>query len=142
MNRCIFTAARLTKDPDVKYTQDGKAIARFGIAVNKEYKVPEGQPTADFLNCVAFGKTAEFVEKYFRKGSKINLEARAQSGSYTNKEGQKVYTLDFIVNNVEFCNDKNSSDNGAAPASATVPAASDGEFMNIPEGIDEELPFN
>ncbi len=142
MNRCIFTAARLTKDPDVKYTQDGKAIARFGIAVNKEYKVPEGQPTADFLNCVAFGKTAEVVEKYFKKGSKINLEARAQSGSYTNKEGQKVYTMDFIVNNVEFCNDKNSSDNDAAPASATAPVTSDGEFMNIPEGIDEELPFN
>ena len=139
MNKCFFTAVRLTRDPDVAYAQSGIAIAKFGIAVNRDYKVQEGQPTADFLNCVAFAKTAEFCEKYMHKGSKVNVEAHVQTGTYTNKEGQKVYTTDFIIDRIEFCNDKNDAGTAEQNKSAT---ATTGDFMNIPDNIDEELPFN
>lgn len=141
MNKCFFTCARLTKDPDVRTSQSGHTIARFTIAVNREYKVAEGQPTADFLNCIAFDKTAEFVEKYLSKGSKVNIEARVQTGSYQNKEGNTVYTTDFAVDKIEFCNDKNDSVGASKPAPKEEPKKQD-DFMNVPEGIAEELPFN
>ncbi len=138
MNKCFFTAVRVTKDPDVSYSQGGTAFAKFSIAINRDYKVQEGQPTADFVNCVAFGKTAEFVEKYIHKASKLNVEAHVQTGSYTNKEGQRVYTTDFIVEKLEFCNDKSSEEK----ASEEKTDSETKDFMNIPDSIEEELPFN
>lgn len=137
MNKCIFTCARLTKDPDVRLSQSGITTARFTIAVDRNVKAQEGQQTADFLNCIAFSKQAEFVEKYLHKGSKVNVESRCQTGSYENKEGQRVYTTDFIVDRVEFCNDKNDSATAGQANNKSTES-----FMNIPEGVAEELPFN
>ena len=149
MNK-IELCGRLTSDPEVRYSQGEKptAIARYTLAVDRRFK-QEGQPTADFIPCVAFGKNGEFAEKYLHKGTKVIVIGRIQTGSYTNKDGQKVYTTDVMVEEQEFAESKNSnggaSDNNyAAPAnnsfSAAPMAAGDG-FMNIPEGIDEELPF-
>lgn len=144
MNKCFFTAARFTKDPDISYSQSANpiAIAKFGLAINRDYAVQEGQPTADFINCVAFGKTAQFIEKYMKKGTKVNVESHVQTGTYTNKEGNKVYTTDFIVDRVEFCNDKNADNSQPAAQSNAAASKNTGDFMNIPEGITEELPFN
>ena len=98
---------------------------------------------ADFINCVAFGKSAEFAEKYLHRGTKIAITGRIQTGSYTNKDGQKVYTTDVVVDNVEFAESKNASDAGSFDGGNSMPSAPiDGGFMNIPDGIDEELPFN
>ncbi len=130
---------RLTRDPDVRYSDGGSTIARFTIAVDRRFK-QEGGDTADFINCIAFGKTAEFIEKYFFKGVKIALNGRIQTGSYTNKDGVKVYTTDVVVENVEFAESKSSNTGNSNPAPAPT-GAGDG-FMNIPDGIDEELPFN
>ena len=121
------------------------AVARFTIAVDRRFK-QEGQPTADFIRCIAFGKTAEFFERFGRKGTKFLIEGRIQTGSYTNKDGQKVYTTDVVVENAEFAESKSAASGNAggfAPADRPAPsqAAGDG-FMNIPDGIDEELPFN
>nr|DAF63121.1 MAG TPA: Single strand binding protein [Siphoviridae sp. ct7yc1] len=112
------------------------AVARFTLAVDRRFK-QEGQPTADFIRCIAFGKTAEFFERFGRKGTKFLIEGRIQTGSYTNKDGQKVYTTDVVVENTEFGESKNSSGSNAEPQ----PKPYDG-FMSIPDGIDEELPFN
>lgn len=122
---------RLTKDPSVTYSTSGSSIAAFTLAVDRKFKSKDDQ-TADFINCKAFGKTAEFVEKYFSKGMRMGLVGRIQTGSYTNKEGQKVYTTEVIADNVEFVESKK----------ADAPAKDNDGFMNIPEGIDEELPFN
>ena len=127
---------RLTRDPEIRYTDGGASIARFGLAVDRRFKQENGAD-ADFINIVAFGKTAEFIEKYFHKGMKIALNGRIQTGSYTDKDGKKVYTTDIVAENVEFCESKGTSSNN----DATAPAQN-GEFMNIPDGIDEELPFN
>lgn len=130
---------RLTKDPDVKYTQGGLGIARYTLAVDRRFK-KEGEPTADFINCVAFGKQAEFAEKYFHQGIKIALTGRIQTGSYTNKDGQKVYTTDVVVENQEFAESK--KEQTEMPVAQEAPA--DGKFHtvpDIPDGIDEELPF-
>ena len=127
---------RLTRDPEVRYTDGGVSIARFSIAVERRFKQENGTD-ADFINIVSFGKTAEFIEKYFHKGMKIALNGRIQTGSYTDKDGKKVYTTDVIAENVEFCESKGTSANNDAPA-----PASDGDFMSVPDGIDEELPFN
>ena len=137
MNKVIL-AGRLVADPEVRYTQGAQpmAIARYRLAVDRRFK-KEGEPTADFIGCVVFGKQAEFVEKYLRKGMKILVTGRIQTGSYTNNEGQKVYTTDIIVEEHEFCESKTNE--AGTPATPTVNA--DG-FMNIPDGIDEELPFN
>ena len=121
------------------------AVARFTLAVDRRFK-QEGQPTADFIRCIAFGKTAEFFERFGRKGTKFLIEGRIQTGSYTNKDGQKVYTTDVVVENAEFAESKSAASGNAggfAPADRPAPsqAAGDG-FMNIPDGIDEELPFN
>ena len=129
---------RLTRDPDVRYTDGGSTIARFSLAVDRRFK-QEGGDTADFINCIAFGKTAEFIEKYFAKGLKIALNGRIQTGSYTNKDGVKVYTTDVVVENVEFAESKNNNSNAGSNAAAPTP---NGDFMSIPDGIDEELPFN
>jgi single-strand DNA-binding protein len=143
MNKVILMG-RCTRDPEVRYGgTNNSAVARFSLAVDRRIK-REGEQGADFINCVAFGKTAEFLEKYARKGTKFVIEGRIQTGSYTNKDGQKVYTTDVVVENVEFAESKNSQsgdnfggDTGFAPSSD----AGDG-FMNIPDGIEEELPFN
>lgn len=131
----VQLVGRLTKEPDVKYTNGGSTIARFNLAVDRRFK-QEGQPDADFPSVVAFGKTAEFIEKYFHKGMKIGLIGRIQTGSYKDKDGKTVYTTDIIAENVEFVESKNSGS-----AEPTSNQADDG-FMNIPDGIDEELPFN
>ena len=128
MNKTILIG-RLTKDAETRYTAEGTAIARFPLAVDRKYK-SEGQPSADFINCVAFGKIAEFVEKYLKKGTKIALEGRIQTGSYE-KDGQKVYTTDVIVEAVEFAESKK----------ADTPAPSNDGFMSIPDGVENELPF-
>ena len=144
---------RLTRDPEIKYTQGGNsmAIARYTLAVDRRFK-RDGDPTADFINCVAFGRGAEFTEKYFRQGLKVVVTGRIQTGSYTNKDGQKVYTTDVVVEEQEFAESKATSDanagsfshaGGFQQAPAPTPAADAGDgFMNIPDGIDEELPFN
>lgn len=130
---------RICRDPEVRYSQNGNdstAVARFTVAVDRRFK-KEGGDTADFVSCVAFGKTAEFLEKYFKKGMRIALNGRIQTGSYTNKDGVKVYTTDVIAENVEFCESKKGASEEKAPS---APDFSDG-FMNIPEDISDQIPF-
>ena len=138
---------RLTRDPEVRYSagDNSMAIARFTLAVDRRRRqnAPENEPTADFINCVTFGRQAEFAEKYLRKGTKIVLTGRIQTGSYTNKDGVKVYTTDIVVEELEFAESKASSPSADAAGVSDIPrpsTAGDG-FMNIPDGIDEELPF-
>ncbi len=149
MNKVILMG-RLTRDPDVRYSagEQSQAIARYTLAVDRRGRrnSEDGQPTADFISCVAFGRAGEFAEKYFHKGIKIAITGRIQTGSYTNKEGQKVYTTDVVVEEQEFAESKAASESNAGGFSAQAPTempseAGDG-FMNIPEGINEELPFN
>lgn len=143
MNKVILSG-RLARDPEVRYTGgQNMAIAKFTLAVDRRVK-KEGEQNADFINCVAFGKTGEFIEKCIRKGSKVFVEGRWQTGSYTNKDGNKVFTHDCAVDNIEFGETKGTA--AENPASQKDPRAmsnvdKDG-FMNIPDGIDEELPFN
>lgn len=139
MNKVILMG-RLTRDPEVRYTQgdNAMAIARYSLAVDRRFK-RDGEPDADFINCVAFGKAGEFAEKYLKKGIKIAVVGRIQTGSYTNKDGQKVYTTDVVVEEQEFAESKNS---GSSDNNQSAPANKDMGFMNIPDGIDEELPFN
>ena len=162
MNKVILMG-RLTRDPEVRYSQGASqtAVARFSVAVDRRFK-RDGEPDADFFNCTAFGKTAEFVERYLHKGTKIALSGRIQNDNYTNKDGQMVYSVRVIVDDVEFAESKNASNanaggynnvggynnggygNGGYQGGGSAPApsgAGDG-FMNIPDGIDEELPFN
>lgn len=139
---------RLTRDPDIRYSQgeNSLAIARFTLAVDRRFK-REGSndQTADFISCVAFGKTAEFCERYAHQGTKLVVEGRIQTGSYTNKDGVKVYTTEVVVENTEFAESKNSSSEGNYVPSARpepINAAGDG-FMNIPDGVEDEgLPFS
>ena len=148
MNKVIIMG-RLTRDPEVRYSgQDGNqmAIARYTLAVDRRFK-RDGEQTADFIPCVAFGRSAEFAEKYFHQGIKVVVEGRIQTGSYTNKDGQKVYTTDVVVENSEFAESKNASvatgNSYSAPKVNMEPenAAGDG-FMNIPDGVEDEgLPF-
>lgn len=139
MNKVILMG-RLCADPEVRYAQNQNqtAIARYRLAVGRRFK-RDGEQTADFIPCVAFGKAAEFAEKYLRQGTKIAITGRIQTGSYTNRDGQKVYTTDVVIEEQEFAESKGASGNieGSAPQ-ATDP---DG-FMSLPDGIDEELPFN
>ena len=137
MNKVILMG-RLTRDPEVRYGgANNTAVARYTLAVDRRFK-RDGEPTADFINCIAFGKLGEFAEKYLRQGTKITVCGRVQTGNYTNKDGQKVYTTDVVVEEQEFAESKSTQQQkqGSAPVSD-----SDG-FMNIPDGIDEELPFN
>lgn len=135
----VQLVGRLTKDPEVRYTDGGSTIARFSLAVDRRYKSENG-PTADFPNCVAFGKTAEFIEKYFRKGMRMGCQGRIQTGSYTNNDGQKVYTTDVVVESCEFVEAK-ASQQSEENNDGFGPADENG-FMNIPADIDEELPFD
>ena len=145
MNKVILMG-RLTRDPDVRYStgENPLAIARYTLAVDRRFH-KDGEATADFISCVVFGRAAEFAEKYFRQGLKITISGRIQTGSYTNREGQKVYTTEIVVEEQEFAESK-SGDNGAVyyPPKQTppqTPADSADGFMNIPDDI-EELPFN
>ena len=143
MNKCTLVG-RSTKDPEIRYSQgeNATATARFSVAVNRRFKNAEGNYDADFINCVAFGKSAEFVEKYFKKGMAIRLTGRIQTGSYTNKDGQKVYTTDVVVEETEFVESKGASSADNSNNSRPAPsAANNNEFMSIPDGVDEELPF-
>lgn len=147
MNKVILMG-RLTRDPEVRYSQgeNATAVARYTLAVDRRFTRNNDDQTADFINCVAFGRSGEFAEKYLHKGTKIAVTGRIQTGSYTNKDGVKVYTTDVVVEDQEFAESKNASagDGGYAPAprTASAPAAAGDGFMNIPDGIDEELPFN
>ena len=153
MNKVILMG-RLTRDPEVRYSQgeQATAIARYTIAVDRRFRRDNDQQTADFIPCVAFGRLGEFAEKYLHKGTKILAEGRIQTGSYTNKDGQRVYTTDVVAENVEFAESKNASagnnDGGYQNAgfgggnNAPAPSGAGDGFMNIPDGIDEELPFN
>ena len=146
MNKVILMG-RLTRDAEIRYSQgeSSTAIARFSLAVDRRFKRDGDEQTADFINCVAFGRTAEFMERFGRKGTKFVLEGRIQTGSYTNKDGQRVYTTDVVADSVEFAESKNASggsEYGSAPSAPAPSGAAGDGFMNIPDGIDEELPFN
>lgn len=142
MNK-VELVGRLTRDPEVRYTtgENTNAIARFSVAVNRRFKNNEGNYEADFINCVAFGKSGEFIEKYFKKGMAIGITGRIQTGNYTNKDGVKVYTTDVVVEEAEFVESKGGNTTNNNTQSAPTATSGDG-FMNIPDGIDEELPFN
>lgn len=141
----VSLVGRLVADPEIKYSNGGSTIGRFRIAVDRRIKTENG-PDADFISCVAFGKTAEFLEKYFHKGMRIGLTGRIQTGSYE-KDGQTIYTTDVIAENVEFVESKNNQGGQqggqqSAPAQNADHAGAGNGFMNLPDGIDEELPFN
>ena len=145
----VCLVGRLARDPEVRYSQGTNAtcVARYTLAVQRQFKV-EGQPDADFISCVAFGKAGEFAEKYLRKGMNIGVTGRIQTGSYKNKDGATVYTTDIIVQTQEFCEKKGDA-TGSTGATTSAPKTSNNKattpndsFMNIPDGIDEELPFN
>ena len=143
MNK-VQLVGRLTRDPEIRYSQgeNATATARFSVAVNRRFKNAEGNYDADFINCVAVGKSAEFVEKYFKKGMAIGLTGRIQTGNYTNKDGQKVYTTDVIVEETEFVESKGASSADNSNNSRTAPnVTNNNDFMSIPDGVDEELPF-
>ena len=140
MNKVILNG-RLTRDPEVRYSNNSICVAKYTLAVNRTYR-KEGEPTADFINCTVFGKPAEFAEKYFRQGVKIAIVGRWQTGSYTNKNGQKVYTNDCIVESQEFDqtrSERQAEEQNTQPAPEPTPA--DNSWMNIPDGLDTELPF-
>lgn len=144
MNKVILMG-RLTRDPDVRYSQgeQAMAIARFTLAVDRRFK-RDNEQQADFISCVAFGKTGEFIERYAHKGTKLVVEGRIQTGSYTNKDGVKVYTTDVVIENCEFAESKAaaSRNEGTYQVVRPEPTSEDG-FMSIPDGVEDEgLPFN
>ena len=148
MNKVILMG-RLTRDPDVRYSQGDSpmAIARYTLAVDRRFRRDNDQHTADFISCVAFGRNGEFAEKYLHQGTKIVAEGRIQTGSYTNKDGNKVYTTEVVVENQEFAESKASASNnegGFQPQAQSAPTAPAGDgFMNIPDGVEDVgLPFN
>ncbi len=156
MNKVILMG-RLTRDPEVRYSQGDNplAIARYTLAVDRRQSRSNNgdEQTADFINCVAFGRTGEFAERYLHKGTKIAVTGRIQTGSYTNKDGVKVYTTEVVVEDHEFCESRNAASNDggfgggfnggyAGGNNAPTPSGVGDGFMNIPDGIDEELPFN
>lgn len=133
MNKAIMMG-RLTRDPEIRYTNGGKTIAKFSLAVDRRFK-QEGQPEADFFNCVTFGKQAEFVEKYLHKGTKILISGQVQNNNYTNKDGQAVYSTQILIDEIEFAESKQTQQQASGNTS-------DQGWMNVPEGVSEELPFN
>ena len=142
MNKVILMG-RLTRDPDIRYTQPNSAqeqtcTARYSLAVNRRFN-RDGEQKADFISCVAFGRQAEFAEKYLRKGTKIVLAGRIQTGSYTNRDGQKVYTTDVVVEEQEFAESKTA---GQIAQQNPEPMTREDGFMEIPDGLEEELPFS
>ena len=149
MNKVILMG-RLTRDPEVRYSQgdNSMAIARYTLAVDRRFnRNNNDENSADFIGCVAFGKSGEFAEKYFRKGTKVLVTGRIQTGSYTNRDGVKGYTTDVVVEDQELAESKNSNSGSGSSfmgggSSAPQPSGAGDGFMNIPDGIDEELPFN
>ncbi len=148
MNKVILMG-RLTRDPEVRYSQGdaATAVGRYTLAVDRRFRRDGDQQSADFINCVAFGRSAEFAEKYLRQGTKVVVTGRIQTGSYTNRDGVKVYTTDVVVEDQEFAESKaaGASNNNfqASPSPSPMPSTDIGDgFMNIPDGIDEELPFS
>ena len=153
MNKVILMG-RLTRNPDVRYaqrnnSQESTCIARYTLAVNRRFR-REGEQDADFINCVAFGRQGEFTEKYLKQGTKIVIAGRIQTGSYTNRDGMKVYTTDVVVEEQDFAESKAAASGQGAgqkpvepePTAVNQPPVDAGEgFMTIPEGIEEELPF-
>ncbi len=146
MNKVILVG-RLTRDPDVRSTANS-TMASFSVAVDRRFK-QDGQPDADFPRVIAWGNTAEFIEKYFHKGMKILVEGRIQTGSYKNNDGQTIYTTDVVAEAVEFVESKNASqgsgsggNNGGQSNNQPAPKTDDEGWMNIPDGVEEELPFN
>ena len=142
MNKVILMG-RLTRDPDIRYTQPNSAqeqtcTARYSLAVNRRFN-RDGEQKADFISCVAFGRQAEFAEKYLRKGTKIVLAGRIQTGSYTNRDGQKGYTTDVVVEEQEFAESKTA---GQIAQQNPAPMTREDGFMEIPDGLEEELPFS
>ncbi len=143
MNKVILIG-RLTRDPDVRYSQgeEPMAIARYTLAVDRGFR-KDGEQTADFISCVAFRKQGEFAEKYLRQGIKIAITGRIQTGSYTNRDGHKVYTTDVVIESQEFAESKKAlEEREAVENGGRQEAPDDDGFMNIPDGIDDELPFN
>ena len=145
MNKVILMG-RLTRDPEMRYSQgeSSTAIARFSLAVDRKFK-RQGENETDFFNCTAFGKQAEFVERYLKQGTKILTSGRVQNDNYTNKDGQKVYSVQIMIDEIEFAESKGSvsQEGGYQQNSRPAPSQASGDgFMNIPDGIDEELPFN
>lgn len=148
MNK-VMLLGRLTRDPEIRYSQQGDGqmvIARYTLAVDRRFGRTE-QQTADFISCVAFGRSAEFAEKYLKQGTKIAIVGRIQTGSYTNKDGNRVYTTDIVVEEQEFAESKNAQSGGngggnAAPSPMEAPNYNQDGFMNIPDGIEDDLPFN
>lgn len=146
MNKVILMG-RLTRDPEIRYSQGASqtAVGRFSLAVDRRFK-REGQPDADFFNCTTFGKQSEFVEKYLHQGTKVVVTGRIQNDNYTNSNGEKVYSVQVIVEEIEFAESKNASQsyNGGSPAGggAPAPSAASGDgFINIESGVEETLPF-
>ena len=148
MNKVILMG-RLTRDPEIRYSsgENALAIARYTLAVDRRFH-KDNEASADFIGCVAFGKGGEFAEKYLKQGIKIVVTGRIQTGSYTNREGQKVYTTEIVVEDQEFAESKAASQNNSQTSAGSrqqppppMPTDKDG-FMQIPDGIDEELPFN
>ena len=147
MNKVVLMG-RLTRDPDVRYSQGETplAIARYTLAVDRRFK-RNGEQDADFINCVAFGRTAEFAEKYLKQGTKMVVSGRIQTGSYTNRDGVKVYTTEVVIEEQDFAESKaaaaqNSSMGVPQPRAPQPSAAASDGFMNIPDGLEEELPFS
>lgn len=141
MNKVILVG-RLVREPEIRYSQseNSMAVSRYSLAVDRKFNKDES--SADFITCIAFGKNAEFAEKYLHKGTKILVIGRIQTGSYTNKDGNKVYTTDVVVEEHEFVESKGSSGTGGGSSNRSEPSSVGDGFMNIPDGIDEELPFN
>ena len=143
INRVVLVG-RLTRDPDLRYTNSGTSVASFTVAVDRNFTNQQGNREADFINCVAFGKTAEFAEGYLKQGTKVVGCGRIQTGSYTNKEGQRVYTTDVVIEELEFAESKKSAQQYDAGSVAQRPEpseAADG-FINIPDGLEDGLPFS
>ena len=133
MNKWCGTG-RAVRDPDVRYTQDQLCVGRFTIAVDRRGKKEEGKPTADFISCVGFGKTGEFIEKFVKKGMKFDVTGRIQTGSYTDKDNRRVNTVEIVLDEIEFGESKKSQE--------TQEQKSDEGFMDVPDDVDDQLPFN
>ena len=137
MNK-VIEIGRLVREPEIRYSQGASStcVARYTLAVDRKFK-QEGQPTADFINCIAFGKLGEFAEKYLHKGIKIAVTGRIQTGSYKKKDGNTVYTTDVVVDEQEFCESKSQSNSQPQPAQSN-----DNSWMNILDDVEDSLPFN
>ena len=143
MNKVILMG-RLTRDPDIRYSGNGEGsmcVAKFTLAVDRRRAAQDGQREADFISCTAFGKQAEFAERYLHQGTKITLSGRIQTGNYTNRDGQKVYTTDVVVEESEFAESKAGGNAGSTYQPNTNGAVDPEGFMAIPDSVDEELPF-